>query len=98
VISLDGLGDRINGKVFVTGVRHQIANGDWITDAQFGLSVNWFATQFPVNTPKAAAMLPAINGLQIGVVTQLKDDPDGEERIQVRLPVINADDQLFILF
>ncbi len=93
VISLDGLGDRINGKVFVTGVRHEISNGDWITDAQFGLDANWFTTEFSVNTPKAAAMLPAVNGLQIGVVTQLKSDPDGEDRIQVRLPIINADDQ-----
>jgi Rhs element Vgr protein len=93
VISLDGLGDRINGKVFVTGVRHEISNGDWITNAQFGLSANWFAAEFSVNTPKAAAMLPAVNGLQIGVVTQLKEDPDGEDRIQVRLPIINADDQ-----
>ncbi len=93
IISLDGLGDRINGKVFVTGVRHEIANGDWITDAQFGLSANWFATEFLVNTPKAAAMLPAVNGLQIGVVTQLKEDPDGEDRIQVRLPIIDAADQ-----
>ena len=92
IINLGGLGDRINGKVFVAGVRHEIANGDWITDAQFGLSSDWFAAEFPVNAPKAAAMLPAVNGLQIGVVTQLENDPDGEDRVQVRLPVITVDD------
>lgn len=93
VINLGGLGDRINGKVFVTGISHQVANGDWLTDAQFGLSPNWFSVEVPVNTPKAAAMLPAVNGLQIGVVTQLENDPDGEDRIQVRLPIIDSDDQ-----
>lgn len=93
IINLGGLGDRVNGKVFVAGVRHEIANGNWTTDAQFGLSPQWFTEEFPVNTPKAAAMLPAVNGLQIGVVTQLKDDPDGEDRIRVCLPIINADDQ-----
>src|SRR5262249_45228899 len=40
-----------------------------------------------------AGMLPAINGLQIGIVTQLENDPDGEDRIQVRLPMITTDDQ-----
>ena len=93
VLNLGGLGDRVNGKVFVAGVRHEIANGDWLTDAQFGLSPQWFFNEYPVNTAKAAGMLPAVNGLQIGVVTQLQDDPDGEDRIRVCLPVINADDQ-----
>ena len=93
VINLAGLGNRINGKVFVTGVSHQVANGDWLTDAQFGLSPEWFAVEVAVNTPKASGMLPAVNGLQIGVVTQLENDPDGEDRIQVRLPIINAEAQ-----
>jgi Rhs element Vgr protein len=93
VLNLDGLGDRINGKVFVSGVRHEIANGDWLTDAQFGLSPKWLSAAYPVNTPKAAGILPAVNGLQVGVVTQLENDPDGEDRIQVRLPVITTEDQ-----
>jgi Rhs element Vgr protein len=93
VLGLDGLGDRINGNVFVAGVRHEIADGNWLTDARFGLSPNWFSAEVSVNTPKAAGLLPAINGLQIGSVTQLENDPDGEDRIQVRLPVIDSEDQ-----
>jgi Rhs element Vgr protein len=92
-LSLAGLGDRVNGDVFVAAVRHEIAGGDWLTDAQFGLSPQWFSVQYPVNTPKAAGILPAVNGLQIGVVTQLENDPDGEDRICVRLPIIDAGDQ-----
>jgi Rhs element Vgr protein len=93
ILQLDGLGDRVNGKVFVAGVRHDISQGNWVTDAQFGLSPQWFTSEYSVSTPKAAGMLPAVNGLQIGVVTQLKDDPDGEDRIRVRLPVIDNADQ-----
>ncbi|MFT4156083.1 type VI secretion system tip protein VgrG [Parafilimonas sp.] len=93
VLNLGGLGDRINGKVFVTGVRHEVADGDWLSDAQFGLSPDWFAVECPVNAPKAAAMLPAVNGLQIGIVTQLESDPNGEDRIQVRLPVVSLEEQ-----
>ncbi len=92
-LSLAGLGDRVNGDVFVAAVRHEIAGGDWLTDAQFGLSPQWFSAQYPINTPKAAGMVPAVNGLQIGVVTQLENDPDGEDRICVRLPIVDAGDQ-----
>jgi uncharacterized protein involved in type VI secretion and phage assembly len=35
-------------------------------------------------------MLPAIQGLQIGVVTDLENDPDSQDRIRVRLPIIDA--------
>ena len=37
----------------------------------------------------AAGLLPAVHGLQIGKVVQLQDDPDGEHRILVRLPIID---------
>jgi uncharacterized protein involved in type VI secretion and phage assembly len=37
-------------------------------------------------------MLPAINGLQIGIVTQLEDDPEGEYRIKVRIPIISNEE------
>jgi len=93
VINLGGLGDRVNGKVFVAGIRHEITSGNWVSDAQFGLSPRWFSATYPLNTPKAAGLLPAVNGLQIGVVTQLENDPDGEDRIRVVLPVIDSQDQ-----
>jgi uncharacterized protein involved in type VI secretion and phage assembly len=35
-------------------------------------------------------LLPAVNGLQIGIVTALENDPDGEDRIQVRLPLVST--------
>lgn len=89
VISLQGLGDRMNGNVFVSGIRHEIGNGTWKTDAQFGLSPDLFTKTFDVSALPAAGMLPAIQGLQIGIVSQLKDDPDGEDRILVKLPIIN---------
>ena len=35
-ISLAGVGARLSGDVFVTAVEHEIADGDWITRAEFG--------------------------------------------------------------
>ncbi len=40
----------------------------------------------------AADMMPAIQGLQIGVVTDLENDPDSQDRIRVRLPIIDANE------
>ena len=77
----------------MTGIRHQYENGDWQTNLQFGINPEWFAERFNVQQPLAGAMMPAIEGLQIGIVTKLEDDPDGENRIMVRIPVIHASDE-----
>ncbi|MGZ3764384.1 MAG: type VI secretion system tip protein VgrG [Mucilaginibacter sp.] len=89
LINLGGVGDRFNGKVFVSGVRHEIVSGFWSTDVQFGLSNELFAKQPDVSSAPAANMLPAIQGLQIGIVTDLENDPDSQDRIRVRLPIID---------
>ena len=93
VIELKGAGERFEGKLFVTAVRQQYENGNWQTNIQFGINPEWFARSFEVQQPMAGAMLPAIQGLQIGVVTKLENDPDGENRIMVRIPVIHKDDE-----
>lgn len=92
LIVLEGLGKRMNGTVYVSGVRHEISGGTWRTDAQFGLSPDCFTQTHTVGHLPASGILPAIQGLLIGVVSQLKDDPEGEDRILVKLPIINNDD------
>lgn len=89
VIELQGVGDRFNGKAFVSAVRHDIGNGSWDTHVQFGLPLRWFHRSPEVVDTPAAGLLPAVHGLQIGKVVQLQDDPDGEHRILVRLPILN---------
>ncbi|MEN0006798.1 MAG: phage baseplate assembly protein V, partial [Bacteroidota bacterium] len=61
--------------------------------AQFGLSPDFFSQQAHLQAPAAGGLLAAIPGLQIGVVTQLEEDPEGEERIKVKLPIISADEE-----
>src|SRR5262249_8908533 len=80
-----------NGLAFVSAVRHSIGDGNWYTDIQVGLSPNWFSKEDDVSALPASGLIPAISGLQIGIVTQLENDPDGEHRIQVRLPIIDKD-------
>lgn len=92
IIQLNGLGDRFTGKLYVTAIRHQIENGNWTLNIQFGTNPEWFAETYHVQQPLAGAMLPSICGLQTGIVTKLESDPDGEDRIMVRIPVIHKSD------
>jgi Rhs element Vgr protein len=93
LIQLNGVGERFEGKLYVTGVRHEVEDGTWQTIFQFGINPEWFTETYKVHAPWENSLLPAINGLQVGIVTQLKEDPDGENRIQVRIPVIHKDDE-----
>ena len=88
-VSLRGLGARFNGKAYVTAVRHEVAAGTWFTHAQFGLSPNFFYEKTDISAPPAGGLLPAVSGLQIGIVSQLQEDPDGEDRILVKMPLVN---------
>lgn len=92
VVEIKGLGDRFNGKAFVSGVRQDYdgVNG-WKTQAQFGHTPEWFADQQNITAPKAGGLLPGVIGLHTGIVTD-NEDPDGEMRVRVKFPYINAED------
>jgi len=92
MIEATGIGTRFSGTQYVSAVRHTVANGNWETDVQFGLSPETFAVAHPVTAPSAAGLIPAVSGLQVGVVTALENDPAGEDRIRVRLPLISPDE------
>ncbi|HEY6505762.1 MAG TPA: type VI secretion system tip protein VgrG [Chitinophagaceae bacterium] len=94
VIELKGLGDRFNGKVFVSGIRHEIANGGWITTAQFGMDPDWIAGK--LNTEASFDdLLPPVRGLHVAIVEKLEKDPKGEDRIQVKLPMVNINEGIW---
>jgi Rhs element Vgr protein len=93
MITLAGMSDRFNGDVFVCGVHHTVTDGNWITTVEFGLNPEWFAETYEVSQLPASGMLPAISGLQIGVVTALEGDPKEEHRIQVKLPIISPEEE-----
>lgn len=93
IIQLDGLGDRFNGKAYVSGVLHQILEGNWTVDAQFGMDAKWFAERVNINPTPAAGLFAATHGLQLGVVSQLEEDPTGENRIMVKIPIVDGNEQ-----
>ncbi|MEK7256405.1 MAG: type VI secretion system tip protein VgrG, partial [Bacteroidota bacterium] len=88
-IQLEGCGARFNGKAYVTGVRHEVASGSWFSHLQFGLAPEWFFQKPDIGLPPGGGLTPPVHGLQIGVVVKLESDPDGEHRIQVKLPTLD---------
>jgi len=93
-VKISGVGKRFNGKAFVTAVRQDIGGGTWETQIQFGLDPNRYAfAHNDMNDAASGGLVGGIRGLQIGIVVQLQDDPDGQDRILVRIPVIDTDAQ-----
>jgi Rhs element Vgr protein len=89
VIKLNGFSKRFNGNVLVTGVRHNFGTSVWETDIQFGLPSQWFYQHEDIVEKPAAGLLPGVNGLQIGIVMQLENDPDKEDRVKIKLPLVD---------
>jgi Rhs element Vgr protein len=93
-IELNGVGKHFNGSAFVSGVRHYITHGKWESDIQFGLDYRTHAENFnDIAEKPASGMLPPVNGLHLAVVTKLQDDPKGEDRIQIKIPLLSESDE-----
>lgn len=88
LVSLAGFGAHFNGAAYISGVRHEVKEGVWTTEIEFGLSPRMFTDNGEHSGPQALGLLPAISGIHIGKVKKIDADPDGEYRIQVDLPMV----------
>jgi Rhs element Vgr protein len=86
LIEIKGFGARFNGTTQITGICHRVDGEGWRTDLQFGLSPHRFCRESGILEVPSAGLLPAVSGIQIGVVVELEGDP--EFRIKVLLPSI----------
>lgn len=91
LIEVKGVGDRFNGNVFISGIRHEIINGNWTTEIMFGMDSSWFTETTNVNAESAAGLTAGVDGLMVGIVKQLDEDPEGQNRVQVTIPVLQAE-------
>jgi uncharacterized protein involved in type VI secretion and phage assembly len=89
-MEIAGLGKRFNGTAPITGFRHRVDGSGWRTDVQFGLPPEGFSRTEDILDAPAAGLLPAVRGLQIGVVAGFEEDPDKELRVKVILPAVDA--------
>ena len=89
MIALAGVGPRLSGNAYITGTHHTISENRWLTNVEFGLSATSFAADAPnIADPPAAGQLPPAQGLHTGLVKQVHEDPDGDHRVLVTLPLL----------
>ena len=74
-------------------MQHQVRAGDWSTHLDIGLEPEPFAARATqISPPPAAGLLPAISQLQVGLVLKQEQDPEGEFRLLIKLPLAQAPD------
>lgn len=86
LIELAGVGERYNGKAFVSGVTHTLDSGQWTTLVKFGLDSSAAFEKKGFSYFPAAGQVPAIQGLQVATVKALSEDPESQNRIAIQLP------------
>lgn len=87
-VNLKGFSERFDGLAWVGGLGHSLSAGNWLTTVQLGLPPRWHQPSDESVTPPLKSLESSISGLHIGVVTQLAEDPDSEDRVQVKLPIL----------
>ena len=94
VVEVTGIGKRFAGKQYVAGRAPHVRQRQ-LGDRRRLRPRPGDSTPPPTRSPRqpAGGLLPAVNGLQIGIVTALQDDPDGEDRIKVRLPLVSDSEE-----
>ncbi|HWV69892.1 type VI secretion system tip protein VgrG [Chitinophaga sp.] len=85
LIALSGVGTRFNGNAYVWAVTHTLKEGVWNTNAKFGLNSKPIYERENFSYSPANGQLPAIQGLQLGTVVAISEDPAAEYRVQVML-------------
>ncbi|HEX6225061.1 MAG TPA: type VI secretion system tip protein VgrG [Chryseolinea sp.] len=95
-IALKGFGKRFNGTVLVSGVKHVYGEkATWETEIHFGIGAEWFYERKMVREQAASGIIPGIQGLHIGIVVQINDDPEGEDRIKIQMPLVKGSENLW---
>jgi Rhs element Vgr protein len=93
-IKLSGLGSRMTGSAYVSGVLHKLKAGSWDTEVTIGLSHQTYTeSQKDVGLPPASGLFPPVHGIHQGLVKKIHDDPQNESRILVDVPLIDESGQ-----
>lgn len=80
-------------KLLIRKEYHTFENASWKTEYTLGVESEQSFTE--INSPSVPAQQAqtgqtnSVSGLQIGVVTQIEEDPDNQFRIKVRIPTLS---------
>lgn len=89
MIEIAGMGDRFNGNTFISSVHHSIKGGDWLTEIETGMRSDFFSEEvINIESPPAAGLNASVQGFHYGIVKKIDEDPDGETRVLVDMPMM----------
>ncbi|WP_342221502.1 type VI secretion system tip protein VgrG [Candidatus Fukatsuia endosymbiont of Tuberolachnus salignus] len=86
-IAIKGVGSYFEGHAIVTGIRHQLNREGWQTHVQVGLTEG-MSRSFEMCDPAAAGLLPAIQGLHVGIVVGHAKEQNPQFCLKVHLPLL----------
>ncbi|MBO4843633.1 MAG: type VI secretion system tip protein VgrG [Bacteroidales bacterium] len=85
-VAVKDVGSPFSGTALVSSVIQEFSSSGWETTLGLGLSPEPFHERFSnIDSPASDGIMPAVQGLQIGVVDALAGDPQSEERIRIKL-------------
>ena len=84
VVELVGFGTPFDGKIYLTAISHQIESGFFTTSIEFGLK----KSQSLANIIDKSSVIKPIEGVHIGIVKKIDEDPLDQGRIQVLIPAL----------
>ncbi len=93
IVELSGFSTRFNGSVYISKVIHTVQDGGWITSLYVGKAPRWHSSLPDIEDTPASGIIPGTNGTQIAIVKKINEDPDGNYRILVTLPVFSGTGQ-----
>lgn len=93
MVELKYLGDRFNGKALVSGIHHHMEPGEWTTKISFGIEKSWHVEKFDVEAPSCSGYNCGVSGLLTGVVIQIHDDPEKMNRVKVKIPIMQNEQE-----
>ncbi len=89
-ITFMGVGDRFSGDHIISGVSHNLSEGNWVSEISFGLSPDWSTEAPDVMAPPASGLIPGARGIFNGTVKKIHGDPDSQYRILVNIPLFDS--------
>ena len=92
-VKLDYVGSRFNGDALVSEIHHHMQPGLWTTTLSFGMKKEWYVEKFNTMAPTAAGYNCGITGLLTGIVLQISDDPDQLNRVKVKIPLMQNEQE-----
>ena len=91
-IELKGVGDRMGGTAYVSGISHDISAGSWTTTARLGLPAHWRTDSFGLGAPGAGGLASPVIGLHVATVLAITEGGSApfadDAMIKISLPLM----------